>query len=76
MLLPKVAPPLLGTWHKGCVMYEQKGGDQAWMQPLIHDLAGLAHSVVGFKQLWPPPMEFERLDCAWPPATWRLWLAA
>jgi|UniRef100_A0A804REL2 pentatricopeptide repeat protein len=48
------------------------------VKPLVHDLAdlaGLAHSG-GFKQPWPPPMEFECLDCAWSPATWRSWSAA
>lgn len=24
---------------------------------------------VGLKQLWPPSIEFECLDCIWPPAT-------
>ncbi|RLM77904.1 PAP-specific phosphatase HAL2-like [Panicum miliaceum] len=36
-LMSKVAPPPLGSWHKGCVMYAQKGCGQAWMQPLVHD---------------------------------------
>jgi hypothetical protein len=95
-LLSKVAPPPLGSRHTGCVVNAQRGGDQAWMQPLVHDLGqlnghqqreiqvssiisdpisatlwktveqtnsshsfttGLAQSV-GFKQPWPPPMEF------------------
>jgi pentatricopeptide repeat protein len=38
------------------------------VKPLVHDLAGIAHSG-GFKQPWPPPMEFACLDCAWSPAT-------
>eukprot|EP00267_Zea_mays_P032279 XP_008665369.1 uncharacterized protein LOC103643974 [Zea mays] len=112
-LLSKVAPPPLGSWHTCCVVNAQRGGDQAWMQPLVHDLGRLnghqpreiqvssiisdpisatlwktveqtnsSHSSttgpaqsVGFKQPWPSPMEFECLDCAWPPATWRIWSA-
>ncbi|TKW42140.1 hypothetical protein SEVIR_1G364100v4 [Setaria viridis] len=40
-LISKVAPPPLGSWHKGCVMYAQKGCGQAWMQPLVHDFGKL-----------------------------------
>ncbi|KAF8691671.1 hypothetical protein HU200_040054 [Digitaria exilis] len=40
-LMSKVAPPPLGSWHKGCVMYAQKGCGQAWMQPLVHDFGKL-----------------------------------
>lgn len=40
-LMSKVAPPPSGSWHKGCVMYAQKGCGQAWMQPLVHDLGKL-----------------------------------
>jgi hypothetical protein len=40
-LLSKVAPPPLGSRHKGCVVNAQRGGDQAWMQPLVHDLGQL-----------------------------------
>lgn len=37
-----------------------------------HTQVGWDESTVGER----PPMEFEWLDCAWPSATWRSWLAA
>ncbi|XP_062220642.1 PAP-specific phosphatase HAL2-like [Phragmites australis] len=40
-LMSNVAPPPSGSWHKGCVMYAQKGCGQAWMQPLVHDFGKL-----------------------------------
>ncbi|KAK1308271.1 PAP-specific phosphatase HAL2-like [Acorus calamus] len=35
-IMSNLSPPAPGSWHKGCVIYAEKGTGEAWMQPLIH----------------------------------------
>lgn len=34
--MPKLSPPAMNVWERGCVMYAMKGSGEAWMQPLIN----------------------------------------
>lgn len=34
--MPKLSPPSINMWERGCVMYAIKGSGEAWMQPLIN----------------------------------------
>ncbi|XP_047147900.1 PAP-specific phosphatase HAL2-like [Vigna umbellata] len=43
-MISMLTPPTSETWNKGCIIYAERGGRKAWIQPLLH---------VNKKYVWP-----------------------